>query len=130
MMRVVILLWILSFGMGFALPGIVKAQTAPQDTVILNTKGVYRSLEKETTEEDSLAEELVLDVIYIMGNVEKPGVIIVPKRVEPELPEVELDRSFKREVKEGIGDIPKLEEELGKVERVQSIKKTIGRKRK
>jgi len=77
-----------------------------------------------------LAEELVLDVIYIMGNVEKPGVIIVPKRVEPELPEVELDRSFKREVKEGIGDIPKLEEELGKVERVQSIKKTIGRKRK
>ena len=105
------------------LPGTVQAQKVTQDT----TK---QKLESQIALPDSSAEEFVLDDIYIKGNVEKPGVIVMPKRVEPELEKVELERSFKREVKEGIGDIPKPEKELREVERVESIKKTVKRKRK
>ncbi len=110
---------------GFALaaiPGL--AQTARRDTTNqarLNAAPVIP---------DTLAGELILEEIFIQGRVEKPGVIILPKRVEPELGDVELERSFKREVKEGTGDIPKPEKELGQVDRVKSIKKTVERKRK
>ena len=54
----------------------------------------------------------------------------MPKRVEPELGEVELTRSFKKEMKDGVGEIPKPDKELGRVDRVKSIKKTVERKRK
>ena len=116
MTRVVFLLWALLVVAGGVLPGIIEAQSVPQDTV--------------KSEQDSSGQEIVLDVIYIKGSVEKPGVIIVPKRIGPELKEVELDRSFKREVNEGIGEVPKPEKETGKVERVKSIKKTVERKRR
>lgn len=79
---------------------------------------------------DTTVTEIDLGVIDIKGRVEKPGVIILPKRVAPKLEEVELERSFVREVKEGVGEIPKPEKELSKIERVKSIKKTVGRKRK
>ena len=78
---------------------------------------------------DSLGTEMVLGVIEIKGRVEKPSVIIMPKRIEPEMGEVELKRSFEKEVMEGIGEIPTLEKEMDKVERVKSIKKTVERKR-
>jgi hypothetical protein len=102
-------------------PGRLDAQVAadtlkPPDSVVVHT--------------DSTGDELVLETIEIKGRVEKPGVIILPKRVEPTMKEVELDRSFQQEVKEGVGEIPKPEEALGKVERIESIKKTVGRKRK
>ena len=73
--------------------------------------------------------ELVLDAIEIKGRVEKPSVIIMPKRIEPEVGEVELERDFEQELKEGIGEIPKPEDDMNKVERVQSIKKTVERDR-
>lgn len=113
----------MAFIIACTLPGTVQSQKVIQDTI-------KQELESKVALPDSSAEEIVLDVIYIKGNVEKPGVIVMPKRVEPELEEVELERSFKREVKEGIGDIPKPEKELRKVERVESIKKTVKRKRK
>ena len=78
---------------------------------------------------DSMGTEMVLGVIEIKGRVEKPSVIIMPKRIEPEMGEVELKRSFEKEVMEGIGEIPTLEKEMDKVERVKSIKKTVERKR-
>ena len=56
--------------------------------------------------------------------------IIMPKRVEPNLEKMELERSFDRELKEGIGEIPKPENALKRVDRVKSIKKTVERKRK
>jgi hypothetical protein len=111
------------FAVACHLLGTVRAQKVTQDT----TK---QKLESKVVLPDSSTEEIVLDIIYIKGNVEKPGVIVMPKRVEPELEKVELERSFKREVKEGIGDIPKPEKELREVERVESIKKTVKRKRK
>jgi hypothetical protein len=73
--------------------------------------------------------EIILDEIDIQGTVEKPSVIVVPKRIEPNLQEVELNRSFEKEVKEGVGEIPKSDEILRKVEPVPSIKKSIEKKR-
>ena len=74
-------------------------------------------------------KEITLDEIEIQGMIEKPSVIIVPKRIEPDLREVELNRSFVEEVKEGVGDIPKSDEPLRKVEPAPSIKKTLEKKR-
>lgn len=74
-------------------------------------------------------DELVLDVIEIKGRVDKPSVIIMPKRIEPEVGEVELERDFEQELKEGIGEIPKPEDDMNKVERVQSIKRAVERDR-
>lgn len=74
-------------------------------------------------------QEITLDEIDIQGMIEKPSVIVVPKRIEPNLQEVELNRSFEKEVKEGVGEIPKSDEMLRKVEPVPSIKKSIEKKR-
>lgn len=80
--------------------------------------------------QDTVEGELVLETIEITGKVEKPGVIIMPSRVEPDLKKVELDRSFEKELKEGVGEIIEPKKELRQVEKVKSIKKTVGRERK
>ena len=101
-----------------------NAQTVAQDTI-------RQKLETKTIEKDSsTGGELVLKAIEIKGKIEKPGVIIMPKRVEPELGKMELERSFQRELKQGVGQVPKPEKALQQVDRVKSIKKTIERKRK
>ena len=74
-------------------------------------------------------DEILLDEIQITGKVEKPGVIIMPKRIEPELDELTLKRSFQKEVKESMGDMPKPESILQEIDHVKSIKKTVERKR-
>ena len=79
---------------------------------------------------DTTVQEIVLETIEIKGKIEKPGVIIIPKRLEPKLKEKQLERSFQKEVKEGVGEIPTPEKELTKVERVTSIKKIVERERK
>jgi hypothetical protein len=86
---------------------------------------------KPVSEQPSRANsgEITLDEIDIQGAVEKPSVIIVPKRVEPDLKEQDLNRSFEQEVKEGAADIPKQDEPLRKVEPAPSIKKTIEKER-
>jgi hypothetical protein len=73
--------------------------------------------------------EIQLEEIDIQGSVEKPSVTIVPKRIEPDLRELELNRSFEQEVKENVGEIPKSDEPLRKVEPVESIKKSVEKKR-
>lgn len=85
--------------------------------------------ETKVLDEKQVSDEIVLDEIEIKGRVEKPGVIIFPKRIEPDLPEVELERSFQRELKEGMGEIIKPDDELSQVEQVESIKKAIEKKR-
>lgn len=102
--------------------GICAAQSTAPDTAKVATV--------LWAESDSLDGELMLDDIEIKGNVEKPGVIILPKRLEPELDGVELDRSFENEVKQGGAEVPQPVKELNKVDRVKSIKKVVGRKRK
>ncbi len=104
-------------------PRAVKGQEAVQDSS-------RRGLRMTAAGDTSATEELVLDEIQIRGRIERPSVLIMPKRVEPELEEVELDRSFKKEVKEGVGEVPTPDRELGRVDRVQNVKKTIKKKRK
>ena len=88
------------------------------------------STANDTTNISDADGEMVLETIEIKGNVEKPGLIIMPKRVEPELSDVDLERNFEREVKEGVGEIIKPEDEMNRVDRVKSIKKTVERERK
>jgi hypothetical protein len=114
--------WIVFCGI-FYLGSTVQAQSAQRDSTVRQD-----AVRVDSTDNDS--GEMILDEIEIRGKVEKPGVIVMPKRVEPELGEVELTRSFKKEMKEGVGEIPKPEKELGRVDRVKSIKKTVERKRK
>ena len=77
----------------------------------------------------STEEEIVLEDIEIRGRVDKPGVIILPKRIEPEVQELDLDRSFQQEVKNGIGEIPGPDRMLRQLEQVESIKKAVEKKR-
>jgi hypothetical protein len=107
---------------GFSGYASIHAQTMVSDTTLTNA-------DTETTI-DSENGEMVLGVIEIKGKVEKPGVIIMPKRVEPQIAEMDLERSFNKEVKEGVGEIPTPERELRRVDRIESIKKTVERKRK
>jgi len=103
--------------------GIVHAQSP-------STTGDTTSQSQVEKPSPNEGEELVLDTIEITGRIEKPGMIIMPKRVEPDLEKMELGRSFDKELKEGIGEIPKPENALKQVDRIKSIKKTVERKRK
>jgi hypothetical protein len=73
--------------------------------------------------------EMVLDEIEIHGQIEKPGVIVMPRRVNPEIEQLEMGRSFENEVKEEDASLPKTGEALGQVDDVKSIKKAVERKR-
>ncbi|MBN2030135.1 hypothetical protein JW824_07800 [bacterium] len=114
-------LWLSLIGLG--LSPILSAQTTDQSEIQQNTT------EQIVSQQDSDGGEMVLEAIEIQGKVERPGVIIVPKRVEPEIEEIELERSFQQEVKEEMGQIPEPERELQSVDRIESIKKTIQKER-
>jgi hypothetical protein len=79
---------------------------------------------------DSSSGEILLQDIEIKGNVDKPGVVVLPKRLEPETEGMDLDRNFEKELKKGTSEVPKPEKELQKIERVESIKDAINKKRK
>lgn len=102
--------------------GIASAQTVKKDSI--------KTVASQVKSAEATNGELVLDVIEIKGRVEKPGVIIMPKRVETDMGELALERSFKKEVREGMGEIPKPEKELRQLDQIKSIKKTVERKRK
>jgi hypothetical protein len=74
--------------------------------------------------------EIQLEEIQIQGEVEKPSVIILPKRIEPEMEEDGLDRSFSKEIKKNTEEVPKPDKAISQVEPVKSIKKEIEKKRK
>ena len=109
---------------GLSLPVIAEINTKSDSVKQKKQKIVKKKSSKENS------EEMVLEEIQIKGRVDKPGVIIVPKRVEPEMSKIELDRNFNKEIKEGVGEIPKPDKELRSLDRVKSIKKTLNRKRK
>jgi hypothetical protein len=84
---------------------------------------------RSPAKQNGSGKEIVLDEIQIQGEIEKPSVIIVPKRIEPELPEKELERSFADEVKRNAGELPEPADPVQKVETVPSIKKALEKKR-
>jgi hypothetical protein len=76
------------------------------------------------------SDEILLDDIDIQGEAEKPSVIILPKRVEPDVPRSEPERSFGEEVrKAAIGDADHADRAIGVLEPVKSIKKTVEKNR-
>ncbi len=112
----------------FLVYGTVMPQSTRQDTTKIKEK-IKKGINKQA-KSDTLSNEIVLEAIEIKGKVEKPGVIIMPKRIEPKLKEIKLERDFKKEIKENVVDAIDPKKELGKVDKVKSIKKTIERKRK
>jgi hypothetical protein len=73
---------------------------------------------------------ITLDEIQIQGEVEKPSVIILPKRIEPEMQADSLDRSFSQEIRRSTDEVPTPDQAINRVEPVKSIKKEIEKKRK
>ena len=74
--------------------------------------------------------EILLDDIQIQGEVEKPSVIILPKRIEPEMEDDALDRSFSNEINKSAGEVQTPDKAISRVEPVKSIKKELEKKRK
>lgn len=77
------------------------------------------------------AQETELEAIAIEAIIEKPNVNIIPRRLEPELEEVEfVERSFDRELKEVPRDLLLLEDDLDRVARLEGLKKLLEKKKK
>ncbi|GEM_PF-2911464 len=76
-------------------------------------------------------QEMELEAIAIEAIIEKPNVNIIPRRLEPELEEVEfVERSFDRELKEVPRDLLLLEDDLDRVARLEGLKKLLEKKKK
>ncbi len=75
-------------------------------------------------------KEIELEEILIQASPEAPSVIIVPKRIEPEMNQDPLERSFKEELNKEFNKVPQPNELLHQIEDVESIKKTIQKERK
>lgn len=76
------------------------------------------------------SKEIELEEIVIQGSPEGPSVIIVPKRIEPEMNQDPLERSFKEELNKEFNKVPQPNELLHQIEDVESIKKTVEKERK
>lgn len=76
------------------------------------------------------SKEIELEEIVIQGSPEAPSVIIVPKRIEPEMNHDPLERSFKEELTKEFNNVPQPNELLHQIEDVESIKKTVEKERK
>jgi hypothetical protein len=81
---------------------------------------------------DSAAKQKTeLETITIEAVIEKPNVDIIPKRLEPELEEVEfVERSFDRELKEVPKDLLLLDDDLDRATKLDGIKKHLENKKK
>jgi hypothetical protein len=117
---------------GLAQTAAKKPHSAAQDT--LKPAPASKNFKTErAAKPDSAkrAEELELESISIEAIIEKPNVDIIPKRVEPELEEVEfVERSFDRELKELPKDLLLLDDDLDRVARLEGLKKVLEKKKK
>lgn len=134
MKRILIGIFALSF-----LPALAAAQTessnaqnAAADTVKAKTSAkpveVSRPLKPDSSGAD---EEMELEAIAIEAIIEKPNVDIIPKRIAPDLEEVEfVERSFERELKEVPKDLLLLNDDLDRVAKLEGLKKLLEKKKK
>lgn len=97
-----------------------------------------QATEKDSTEKksgiienkaDTVSSELILNEIRIKGQIDRPNVIVIPKRVKTDVVKIDLKRNFKEEVNQADGDIPELNKELRKIEKIKSINKAVNKKR-
>jgi len=103
-------------------PDTVKSAPAKKDTVPFK-------LARPDSAKASV--ELELEAIAIEAIIEKPNVDIIPKRIVPELEEVEfVERNFERELKEVPKDLLLLDDDLDRVAKLEGIKKILEKKKK
>jgi hypothetical protein len=112
------------------IPGIsrAEAETGGNPSASDSVKTISAPPVKKNAEAPK--NEIRLEEIQIQGEVEKPSVIILPKRIEPELDSVGLSRSFNQEITKNADEVPKPDKAISKVEPVKSIKKEIEKKRR
>ena len=142
MKRILIGIFALSF-----LPAVVaaqtesnSAQTAATDTAKTAAPGTLKAKTPAKAVEASrpvkpdssgAGEEMELEAIAIEAIIEKPNVDIIPKRVTPDLEEVEfVERSFDRELKEVPKDLLLLDDDLDRVAKLEGLKKMLEKKKK
>ena len=94
----------------------VNAQEKPKEA-----KPVRKTASKET----------VLKAMHVEAHIEKPSVSIVPKRIKPELKEVEfIRRSFSKEIKNVPRQLLYLEMKNSKKRQVAEARRMLKKKRK
>jgi hypothetical protein len=142
MKRILIAIFALSF-----LPAVAAAQTessnaqaAAADTAKAAAQGTVKAVtpakpveaSRSVKPDSSGAEkEMELEAIAIEAIIEKPNVDIIPKRVAPDLEEVEfVERSFDRELKEVPKDLLLLDDDLDRVAKLEGLKKLLEKKKK
>ncbi len=134
MKRALIVFAFLSF-----LPALALAQTkssnakaAAPDTAKAKTPVKSAGVPRPAKPDSSAAgQEMELETIAIEAIIEKPNVDIIPKRVAPELEEVEfVERSFDRELKEIPKDLLLLDDDLDRVSKLEGFKKLLEKKNK
>ncbi|MGH7451579.1 MAG: hypothetical protein ACRENG_09565, partial [bacterium] len=87
-----------------------------------------RSVKPDTS---GTEEDMELEAIAIEAIIEKPNVDIIPKRVTPDLEEVEfVERSFDRELKEVPKDLLLLDDDLDRVAKLEGMKQMLEKKKK
>ncbi len=126
-----VLMWFLP-ALGLAQTASDKPKPATPDTTKA-TKNAKPDTATPTAKSDTAKanEEMELESISIEAIIEKPNVDIIPKRLEPELEEVEfVERRFDRELKEAPKDMLLLDDDLDRVARLEGIKKLLEKKKK
>lgn len=119
------------------LPALALAQAEPANPSAADTikakAPVKPAAVSRLAKPDSAAAEddLELEAIAIEAIIEKPNVDIIPKRVAPELEEVEfVERSFDRELKAVPKDLLLLDDDLDRVAKLEGLKKLLEKKKK
>jgi len=75
--------------------------------------------------------EIKLDDLILQGMIEKPSVSIVPKRIEPDLEEVEfITRKFDRELKMVPEELFDIQLEKRKIQKIHDVDKILKKSRK
>jgi hypothetical protein len=108
-----------------------QPQPAAHDTLKPKTAKPEPATQAAKADTAKPIQEMELESISIEAIVEKPNVDIIPKRVEPELEEVEfVERSFERELKEAPKDLLLLDDDLDRVAKLEGLKKVLEKKKK
>ncbi|MDZ7362965.1 MAG: hypothetical protein ONB46_19920 [candidate division KSB1 bacterium] len=107
-----------------------QPKTATPDTVTSKVMQPPQTARLTQPDSSKPAQELELEAIAIEAIIEKPNVNIIPRRLEPDLEEVEfVERSFDRELKEVPRDLLLLDDDLDRVARLEGLKKLLEKKK-
>jgi hypothetical protein len=142
MKRILIAIFALSFlpALAVAQTDSSKVQAAAADSAKTAAHGTVKAVTPAKPVEASrpakpdssgAGGEMELEAIAIEAIIEKPNVDIIPKRVAPNLEEMEfVERSFDRELKEVPKDLLLLDDDLDHVAKLEGLKKMLEKKKK